>query len=428
MRKCVSLFAGIGGFDYAMERAGCEVMAQVEKEPFCLAVLETHWPKAKRFTDVKEFGASRLGFPAKTFPSPEGEQDSPENALDSFMSLRASCESFDPLGLSSRMYPDFSVQTTDETLQKCSAFSWSNAGMGFRGVCSTASFSESPKDAVACSLSEVLENHAPQRFFLSARAAAGILRRAAKRGRMLPSRLQRALEALATGTETDGTQPTSQLRSPAEAELQATHQDEGERMTKTSSSSKPSPRNGRKAQAAQRETSTTISSSQIPSEKPTGITGEAARAETDATICSPCVISENTEEAYPRSENQAETAAEEAKELSSSKMFADTETNGRTESGSTNQVGQCTRSTEPASTPSHSLKISVENCEQVQSAHNSVPEEESQEADTQRRSVRRLTPTECETLQGFPKGWTVPATELWGTRSRRKSSSGLCEE
>lgn len=25
--------------------------------------------------------------------------------------------------------------------------------------------------------------------------------------------------------------------------------------------------------------------------------------------------------------------------------------------------------------------------------------------------VRRLTPTECETLQGFPKGWTVPAIE-----------------
>ena len=27
-------------------------------------------------------------------------------------------------------------------------------------------------------------------------------------------------------------------------------------------------------------------------------------------------------------------------------------------------------------------------------------------------SVRRLTPTECETLQGFPSGWTVPDIEL----------------
>jgi site-specific DNA-cytosine methylase len=34
-------------------------------------------------------------------------------------------------------------------------------------------------------------------------------------------------------------------------------------------------------------------------------------------------------------------------------------------------------------------------------------------------SVRRLTPTECETLQAFPKGWTVPDIEHWETRSRR---------
>ena len=38
--------------------------------------------------------------------------------------------------------------------------------------------------------------------------------------------------------------------------------------------------------------------------------------------------------------------------------------------------------------------------------------------------LRRLTPTECETLQGFPKGWTVPATEHWATRSRSKWRNG----
>jgi site-specific DNA-cytosine methylase len=27
-------------------------------------------------------------------------------------------------------------------------------------------------------------------------------------------------------------------------------------------------------------------------------------------------------------------------------------------------------------------------------------------------SVRRLTPVECEILQGFPSGWTVPGIEL----------------
>jgi site-specific DNA-cytosine methylase len=82
-------------------------------------------------------------------------------------------------------------------LQKSSAFSWSSAGMGFAGVCSTASFSESPNDAAACSLSDILEPHAPPRFFLSPKAAAGILRRAKKRGRELPVHLNQALIALA---------------------------------------------------------------------------------------------------------------------------------------------------------------------------------------------------------------------------------------
>jgi len=47
------------------------------------------------------------------------------------------------------------------------------------------------------SLSEVLEPEAMPRYFLSPKAAQGILRRAAKRGRDLPPMLQQALEALA---------------------------------------------------------------------------------------------------------------------------------------------------------------------------------------------------------------------------------------
>jgi hypothetical protein len=44
-------------------------------------------------------------------------------------------------------------------------------------------------------LSDTLETgDVPQRFFLSAKACAGILRRAAKRGRELPRSLQTALE------------------------------------------------------------------------------------------------------------------------------------------------------------------------------------------------------------------------------------------
>jgi hypothetical protein len=49
-----------------------------------------------------------------------------------------------------------------------------------------------------CSLSDILETGAvPQRFFLSARACAGILRRAERRGKELPPQLQAALTAVA---------------------------------------------------------------------------------------------------------------------------------------------------------------------------------------------------------------------------------------
>jgi DNA-cytosine methyltransferase len=50
-----SLFAGIGGFDLGFERAGMKCKWQVEVNPFATAVLEKHWPKVKRFRDVREF-------------------------------------------------------------------------------------------------------------------------------------------------------------------------------------------------------------------------------------------------------------------------------------------------------------------------------------------------------------------------------------
>jgi hypothetical protein len=57
---------------------------------------------------------------------------------------------------------------------------------------------ESPSDVAVCSLSHTLEiGVVPQRYFLSAKACAGILRRAEKRGKELPAQLQRALQAAA---------------------------------------------------------------------------------------------------------------------------------------------------------------------------------------------------------------------------------------
>ena len=50
-------------------------------------------------------------------------------------------------------------------------------------------------------LSAILEPSAPPKYFLSARAAAGILARADKRGRSLPPTLRQALEQTAAGDD-----------------------------------------------------------------------------------------------------------------------------------------------------------------------------------------------------------------------------------
>lgn len=84
---------------------------------------------------------------------------------------------------------------------------WPSAGLvaGQKGVShgahSTLNFSECPNVVKESSLSQVLVTGSiPQRYFLSARACAGILARAQKRGKLLPPSLKAALERSAKQT------------------------------------------------------------------------------------------------------------------------------------------------------------------------------------------------------------------------------------
>jgi len=56
----VSLFAGVGGFDLAMERNGVKVVASVEIDKKCNEVLAKHFPDAKQFDDVTTVKGSDL--------------------------------------------------------------------------------------------------------------------------------------------------------------------------------------------------------------------------------------------------------------------------------------------------------------------------------------------------------------------------------
>ena len=58
--KAVSLFAGVGGFDLALERNGAQVVATCEIDKHAQKILTRHFPKAKLFSDVTQLTGQDL--------------------------------------------------------------------------------------------------------------------------------------------------------------------------------------------------------------------------------------------------------------------------------------------------------------------------------------------------------------------------------
>lgn len=58
--KFISLFSGIGGFDLGFERAGMECVTQVEFDTKARGVLATHWSTVKQLEDVRHVGKRNL--------------------------------------------------------------------------------------------------------------------------------------------------------------------------------------------------------------------------------------------------------------------------------------------------------------------------------------------------------------------------------
>ena len=148
--------------------------------------------------------------PARTYPSPANEQGSLENVPASSGTHSLSRRMSKRDGSSWRTSPDCLRQIRD-AISEQSSLHWPTQGFViWNGGCLIRSSSECPNVAVESSLSQVLLSQTDDRYLLSAKAAAGILRRTEERGKPLPDRLRLALEqvvelSLSTGRTGGGT-------------------------------------------------------------------------------------------------------------------------------------------------------------------------------------------------------------------------------
>ena len=143
--------------------------------------------------------------PANPSASQDSEKDWMIRVATSCLPTLRLLQSIGPSGWFGRMSPASYPPTGDEILPPYFA-GWQNSGMGGPTECLTLNSPEHPgfpeqshSDDGVSLLSDILETGiVPQRYFLSAKASSGILRRAEKRGKALPEALRDALLAAAS--------------------------------------------------------------------------------------------------------------------------------------------------------------------------------------------------------------------------------------
>lgn len=113
-------------------------------------------------------------------------------------------------GQSGRTSQELCPQTMDEILGQSST-KWLKQGrISKNTLCWTRNILESPKDDVGFSLPLALilqqSRDVPTRYYLSAKAARGILSRSERRGKTLPEALRVALEAVVSSSTEPGSE------------------------------------------------------------------------------------------------------------------------------------------------------------------------------------------------------------------------------
>ncbi len=183
--KHLDLFSGIGGFALAAKWCWGEEYENVghsEIDTSGCNVYHQHIKDSKCLGDIQKISFSRQDSPAKTLPLLENEKGSLENKQDCSKSWKELLKKLNQSGLCSKMFPDFFLSTAGE-IWRSSLPSFPKSGIAWHGECLMLNTSEWLKEGDVCGLSEVLETHVPQKYYLSKKAVQGMVKRSMKWGR-----------------------------------------------------------------------------------------------------------------------------------------------------------------------------------------------------------------------------------------------------
>ena len=140
---------------------------------------------------------------ARTLALQDSDEDLPEPGRDYSLSLPEWSANSNRLLSFGKTSQEYLAANLDEISQQ-SSVRWRSAGrVTSRGEFLTLDMPDWHNDASECFLWEILVENAPDRYYLTPKACAGILRRAEKRGKTLPERLREALESVAQAIPTE---------------------------------------------------------------------------------------------------------------------------------------------------------------------------------------------------------------------------------
>lgn len=226
-----SLFDGIAGFPLAASRQGIKTVWVSEIEPNCIDIAKRHFPEAIQLGDITQIDGAKIpvvdiisfGSPCQDL-SVAGKQTGLDGSRSGlFMeAVRITREMREK---TNGQYPKYIIwenvagafssnkgedfrrvleEITQSNISMPKSGKWATAGMvgnegpggAFsvpHGDCLTLNFGECPNVENVSTLSMILEMDVPDKYFLSAKACWGIIRRAEQRNKEIPVILKIAL-------------------------------------------------------------------------------------------------------------------------------------------------------------------------------------------------------------------------------------------